>query len=63
MIHPTADVSPEAHIGEETQIWHHVQVREGWRTGCIVSIGVYVGFGVTIKSNVKNNVSMLCPPT
>lgn len=55
MIHPTADVSPEAHIGEGTQIWHHVQVREGARIGqnCILGKGVYVDFDVVIGNNCK----------
>ncbi len=38
MIHPTADVSPKAIIGEGTRIWHQAQVREGVRIGrqCII---------------------------
>ena len=28
-IHPTADVSPHAKIGEKTQVWHQAQIREG----------------------------------
>jgi acetyltransferase-like isoleucine patch superfamily enzyme len=54
-IHPTADVSPEAQIGEGTSIWHQAQVREGARLGryCIVGKGVYVDSGVQIGDNVK----------
>jgi len=54
-IHPTADVSPEAQIGEGTSIWHHAQVREGARIGrdCILGKGVYVDAGVAIGDNVK----------
>jgi acyl-[acyl carrier protein]--UDP-N-acetylglucosamine O-acyltransferase len=32
-IHPTADVSPKAVIGEGTSIWHQCQVREGAQIG------------------------------
>lgn len=63
MVHPTAEVSPLAQMGQEPPIWHYPQVRKGRRTGCIITIDIYVGFGVTIKSNGKNGVSMLCPPT
>jgi len=28
-IHPSADVSKNAKIGEGSSIWHHAQVREG----------------------------------
>jgi UDP-2-acetamido-3-amino-2,3-dideoxy-glucuronate N-acetyltransferase len=54
-VHPTADVSSEAQIGEGSSIWHHVQVREGARIGqnCILGKGVYVDFGVKIGNNVK----------
>lgn len=62
MIHPTADVSPEASIGKGTQIWHQAQIREEARIGnnCIISKNVYIGFGVSIGNNVKiqNNVSI-----
>jgi UDP-2-acetamido-3-amino-2,3-dideoxy-glucuronate N-acetyltransferase len=55
MIHPTAEVSPRAKIGEGTQVWHQAQVREGAEIGrnCIVGKGAYVDFGVTIGDNVK----------
>ena len=54
-VHPTAEVSPEAQIGEGTSIWHHAQVREGAVIGrsCIIGKGVYVDFGVSIGDNVK----------
>lgn len=54
-IHPTADVSEKAHIGEGTSIWHHCQVREGARIGsnCILGKGVYVDNDVSIGDNVK----------
>jgi acetyltransferase-like isoleucine patch superfamily enzyme len=55
IIHPTAEVSPRAKIGEGTRIWHQAQVREGARLGrnCIVGKGVYIDFDVRIGDNVK----------
>ncbi|HMQ55807.1 MAG TPA: acyltransferase [Anaerolineae bacterium] len=54
-IHPTAEVSPEAEIGEGCLIWHQAQIREGAKLGpgCIVGKGVYIDFGVPIGRNVK----------
>lgn len=54
-IHPTADVSPKANIGEGTSIWHQAQVREGVNIGenCIIGKGVYVDADVSIGDNVK----------
>ncbi len=61
-IHPTADVSPRALIGEGTSIWHQCQVREGAHIGeqCIVGKNVYVDFDVQIGNRVKiqNNCSV-----
>ncbi len=55
MIHSTAEVSPKAHIGEGTRIWHQAQVREGVVIGdnCIVGKAVYIDFDVKVGSNVK----------
>jgi acetyltransferase-like isoleucine patch superfamily enzyme len=55
VIHPTAEVSPEAQIGEGTRIWRHVQVREGAVIGrnCILGKGVYVDTEVHIGDNCK----------
>lgn len=62
VIHPTADVSPEAFIGEGTKIWNWVQVREGAHIGrlCVLSKGVYIDKDVMIGDMVKiqNNVSV-----
>ena len=62
MIHETADVSPQAQIGEGTQIWNWVQVREGAVVGrsCVLSKGVYIDKNVQIGNMVKiqNNVSV-----
>lgn len=54
-IHPTADVSSEASIGEGTSIWHHAQIRPGVQIGqnCIMGKGVYVDANVHIGDNVK----------
>jgi len=61
-IHPTADVSPLAIIGEGTKIWHQAQVRERARIGrsCIIGKGVYIDFDVVIGDRVKiqNGVSI-----
>ena len=54
-VHPSADVSPKATVGDGTRIWQHCQVREGARIGrgCILSKGVYIDAGVRIGDNVK----------
>jgi acetyltransferase-like isoleucine patch superfamily enzyme len=61
-IHPTAEVSPAAQIGDRTSIWHHSQIREGAKIGreCIIGKNVYVDFGVPIGDRVKiqNNCSV-----
>ncbi len=62
MIHPSADVSPRATVGEGTRVWHQAQVREGARIGrdCIIGKNVYIDFDVTIGDHVKiqNNSSV-----
>jgi UDP-2-acetamido-3-amino-2,3-dideoxy-glucuronate N-acetyltransferase len=61
-IHPTAEVSPEAHIGAGTRIWRQVQVREHAWIGesCNIGKGVYIDAHVRIGSYVKiqNHVSV-----
>jgi UDP-2-acetamido-3-amino-2,3-dideoxy-glucuronate N-acetyltransferase len=54
-IHPTAEVSQAALIGDGTSIWHQCQIREDARIGarCILGRGVYIDAGVTIGNNVK----------
>lgn len=54
-IHPSADVSPLATVGEDTQIWHQAQVRERACIGrqCILGKGVYVDFDVVIGDRCK----------
>jgi acetyltransferase-like isoleucine patch superfamily enzyme len=55
MIHPTADVSPEARIGAGTRIWHQAQVRENAVIGVQCNIGkcVYIDRDVVIGDRVK----------
>lgn len=61
-IHPTAEVSLDAVIGEGCKIWNQAQVREGVHLGenCIVSKNVYLDAGVQIGARVKiqNNVNV-----
>lgn len=54
-IHPTADVSPKAELGDGTSIWHQAQVRENARLGknCVIGKGVYIDFDVCLGDNVK----------
>lgn len=52
-IQASADVSPEAVIGDGSSVWHLAQVREGavLGSGCIVGRGAYVGTGVRMGDN------------
>jgi acetyltransferase-like isoleucine patch superfamily enzyme len=62
VIHSSAEVSPRASLGEGTQVWHGVQIREGVSIGheCILGKGVYIDFDVQIGSRCKiqNNASV-----
>lgn len=51
----TADVSPDAVIGDGSSIWHLAQVRENARIGtnCVVGRGAYIGTGVTMGDGCK----------
>ena len=61
-IHPTAEVSDEAVIGDGTKIWNLAQVREKSVIGkdCIISKNVYVDTMVKLGDRVKvqNNVNI-----
>ncbi|MDQ6661875.1 MAG: acetyltransferase [Chloroflexota bacterium] len=61
-VHPSAEVSPEAHIGAGTRIWRQAHVREHAAIGenCNIGKGVYVDAHVQIGSCVKiqNHVSV-----
>jgi acetyltransferase-like isoleucine patch superfamily enzyme len=51
----SADVDPDALIGDETTVWHLAQVREGARIGgeCIIGRGAYIGPGVVLGDRCK----------
>ena len=59
IIHKTAEVAPDAKIGQGTRIWHNAQILEGAIIGenctighnCLIGPGVSVGNGVKIQSN------------
>jgi UDP-2-acetamido-3-amino-2,3-dideoxy-glucuronate N-acetyltransferase len=61
-IHPTAEVSVEAAIGDDTRIWAGVQVREDAQVGrnCNIGKNAYIDRGVRVGDNVKiqNNASL-----
>ena len=61
-LHPTANVSPDAIIGEGSKIWINVQVREQAKIGknCILSKDVYIDETVCVGDNCKiqNSVSV-----
>jgi UDP-2-acetamido-3-amino-2,3-dideoxy-glucuronate N-acetyltransferase len=54
-IHPSAEVSDDALIGDGTRIWHHSQIRENAVLGgnCNIGKNVYIDFGVKVGSRVK----------
>jgi UDP-2-acetamido-3-amino-2,3-dideoxy-glucuronate N-acetyltransferase len=54
-IHPTAEVSEEAILGEGTSVWHQAQIRENTKLGinCVIGKGVYIDFDVCLGDNVK----------
>ena len=51
----TADVSPDALIGEGSSVWHLAQVREQAQIGknCIIGRGAYIGTGVIMGDGCK----------
>ncbi len=61
-IHSSAEVSPQADLGQNVQVWNGSQIREGASLGegTILGKNVYVDFGVKIgaKCKVQNNVSI-----
>ena len=61
-IHPTAEVSEKANIGEGTKIWNLAQVREDSIIGenCIISKNVYIDTKAVLGNRVKvqNNVNV-----
>lgn len=61
-IHPSANVSDKALIGDGTKVWINVQIRENARigAGCILSKDVYVDHAVRIgdRCKIQNSVSV-----
>jgi len=55
LIHPSAEVSPNATVGDGTSIWHWVQVREGARIGrnCNIGKDVYIDLDVVLGDECK----------
>ncbi len=55
MIHPSADISPNAVIGRNTRVWHRTQICDGARVGddCIIGSGVYIDREVIVGNRVK----------
>lgn len=51
----SAEVSPQAVIGDNSSIWHLCQIREGAVLGenCVVGRGAYIGTGVRMGDNCK----------
>jgi acetyltransferase-like isoleucine patch superfamily enzyme len=51
----SAEVSPEATIGEGSSIWHLSQIRENavLGAGCVVGRGAYIGSGVVMGDHCK----------
>lgn len=61
-IHPSANVSNAANIGDGSKVWINVQIREHAEIGvnCIISKDVYIDHAVKIGNNCKiqNSVSV-----
>lgn len=54
-IHDSAEVSPQATVGDGTAVWHRSRIREGAVVGedCVIGQDVYVESGARIGSRVK----------
>jgi len=54
-IDESADVHPDAIVGDRSLVWHLVQIREGAQVGedCVIGRGAYVGPGVRVGSKCK----------
>lgn len=55
VVHPGADVSPNASLGEGCIVWPLAQIREGASVGsnCVIGRGAYLGSGVLLGDNCK----------
>ncbi len=51
----SAEVSPDAQVGDGSSLWHLCQVREGAVLGrsCVIGRGAYIGSGVRLGDNCK----------
>lgn len=62
LIHKTAEIEKNVRIGENTKIWHFVQIRQSSKIGsnCIIGKNVYIDFETEIGNNCKiqNNCSI-----
>ena len=62
MVHPTAELSPLATVGQGTKIWNYAQIRERAQIGaeCIIGKNVYIDFEVHIgaRCKIQNNSSI-----
>ena len=54
-VHPSADVSPEARLGDGCQVWGRVHIREHAQlgAGCKIGDAAYIGPGVRLGANCK----------
>ncbi len=54
-VHPSAEVSTDALVGDGTRIWHWAQIREGVRIGrdCVIGKDVYIDAGVVVGDRCK----------
>ena len=54
-VHPTAEVSPDATLGEGCRVWRQANIREHANVGAgsIIGAGVYIGAGVQLGRNCK----------
>lgn len=61
-VHPSANVSPKARIGNGTKVWINVQIRENAEIGedCIISKDAYIDRSVRIgrRCKIQNSVSV-----
>ena len=58
-IHPTAEVSTQAVLGDGCRVWRQVHIREQAEIGAesVIGAGVYIGQGVHVgrKCKIQNN--------
>jgi UDP-2-acetamido-3-amino-2,3-dideoxy-glucuronate N-acetyltransferase len=54
-VDPTAEISPDASLGEGCQVWRQVHIREHAQLGpgCKIGDAVYIGPGVRLGANCK----------